>query len=77
VPVDPWGRLERRSALPRPERPKIYHITHAENLPQIIDHVLWSDAERIRQALDCQIVGMGEIKPKAVGRVGGGLPSWD
>lgn len=33
-----------------------------ENLPKIADNVLWSDAERIRQKLDCTIVGMSEIK---------------
>jgi hypothetical protein len=45
-----------------PKSPKIYHITHLDNLPQIVDHVLWSDAERIRQDLPCKIVGMSEIK---------------
>ena len=45
-----------------PQHPKIYHITHLENLPQMVDGVLWSDAERIRQGLNCQVVGMSEIK---------------
>ena len=45
-----------------PEKPKIYHITHLENLPRIVDDVLWSDAERIRRHLDCTIIGMSEIK---------------
>lgn len=45
-----------------PKSPKIYHITHLENLAQIVDSVLWSDAERIRQNLDCRVVGMSEIK---------------
>ena len=45
-----------------PDRPKIYHITHMENLPQIVDGVLWSDAERVRRQLNCKIVGMSEIK---------------
>src|SRR5579863_2076137 len=45
-----------------PETPKIYHITHMENLPRIVDNVLWSDAERIRRGLNCTIVGMSEIK---------------
>ena len=49
-----------RSVLPK--NPKIYHITHLENLPQIVDSVLWSDAERIRRNLNCKIVGMSEIK---------------
>jgi len=45
-----------------PENPKIYHITHIENLTRMIDHGLWSDAERIRQGIDCTVVGMTEIK---------------
>lgn len=45
-----------------PDRPKIYHITHVDNLPGIVDRVLWSDAERIRRGLDCTVVGMSEIK---------------
>ena len=45
-----------------PKDPKIYHITHLDNLPQIVDSVLWSDAERIRRALNRTVVGMSEIK---------------
>jgi hypothetical protein len=45
-----------------PQNPKIYHITHLQNLPQIADGTLWSDAERIRQSLACEVVGMAEIK---------------
>jgi ssDNA thymidine ADP-ribosyltransferase, DarT len=45
-----------------PKRPKIYHITHVDNLPQMVDDVLWSDADRIRRRLNCQVVGMSEIK---------------
>lgn len=45
-----------------PQNPKIYHITHLENLGRMVDGVLWSDAERLRQNLECQVVGMGEIK---------------
>ncbi|OFV93416.1 MAG: hypothetical protein A3H28_16380 [Acidobacteria bacterium RIFCSPLOWO2_02_FULL_61_28] len=48
--------------MPIPERPKIYHITHLDNLSKIVDDVLWSDAERIRRGLECTIVGMNEIK---------------
>jgi ssDNA thymidine ADP-ribosyltransferase, DarT len=40
----------------------IYHVTHLENLPQMVDGVLWSDSERIRQDMNCQVVGMREIK---------------
>jgi len=47
---------------PVPDRPKIYHITHIRNLPGMVDRVLWSDAERICQGLDCTVAGMSEIK---------------
>jgi ssDNA thymidine ADP-ribosyltransferase, DarT len=45
-----------------PANPKIYHITHLENLPRIIDGIIWSDAERLRKAIECEVVGMSEIK---------------
>jgi ssDNA thymidine ADP-ribosyltransferase DarT-like protein len=46
-----------------PNRPKIYHITHWRNLPQIVNvGRMWSDASRIAHELDCLIVGMSEIK---------------
>lgn len=46
-----------------PENPKIYHITHWQNLTKIIESgALWSDAERIARDLDCEIVGMSNIK---------------
>jgi len=46
-----------------PARPKIYHITHYQNLPKIIESgVLWSDAKRIELGLECAIVGMSNIK---------------
>jgi len=48
---------------PIPDRPKVYHITHLDNLAKIIrDGVIWSDAERIRRGLNCEVVGMSEIK---------------
>ena len=46
-----------------PTNPKIYHITHVDNLEHIVQcGVLWSDAKRVPQNLDCAIVGMSEIK---------------
>ena len=48
-----------------PQNPKIYHITNVSNLSKIVDAVLWSDAERIRQGMDCTVVGMREIKRAA------------
>ncbi len=48
--------------MPVPLNPKIYHITHLDNLPSVVDAVLWSDAERIRRGLCCTVVGMSEIK---------------
>lgn len=48
--------------MPVPQRPKIYHITHINNLPSVVDAVLWSDADRVRQGLNCEVIGMNEIK---------------
>lgn len=46
-----------------PTRPKIYHITHVENLAFIASHgLIWSDARRIESGVDCQVIGMSEIK---------------
>lgn len=46
-----------------PENPKIYHITHVDNLPQIVSSGrVWSDAERVKRGMDCRLVGMSSIK---------------
>jgi hypothetical protein len=48
-----------------PANPKIYHITHLRNLPQIIEAgKLWSDAKRIELGLECDVVGMSHIKKR-------------
>jgi len=48
---------------PVPADPKIYHITHLRNLPEIVQSGrLWSDAKRLELCLDCEIVGMSGIK---------------
>jgi len=48
-----------------PQNPKIYHITHISNLEGILgDKVIWSDAKRIERNLECEIVGMSEIKQR-------------
>jgi len=45
------------------KKPKIYHITHIQNLNNILnDKMLWSDSKRLEFGLDCEIVGMSEIK---------------
>lgn len=50
---------------PIPARPKIYHITHLRNLPEIVRaDRLWSDAKRIEMGLDSEIVGMPTIKQR-------------
>ncbi len=49
----------------RPAHPKIYHITHLRNLPQIVEAgKLWSDAKRLERRLDCDVVGMSHIKKR-------------
>lgn len=46
-----------------PPRPKIYHITHVDNLAQIVRAgELISDAKRIACGLECEIIGLSEIK---------------
>ena len=46
-----------------PVHPKVYHITHLDNLAQIMAAgMLLSDAHRIARGLDCEIVGMNKIK---------------
>ena len=46
-----------------PTRPKIYHITHVHNLAPITRAgLVWSDARRIKSGVDCQVIGMSEIK---------------
>lgn len=46
-----------------PLRPKIYHITHIDNLAAIArSGKLVSDAERITRNIECSLVGMSTIK---------------
>jgi len=46
-----------------PKNPKIYNITHIGNLENILYYeVIWSDAKRLELGLECEIVGMSEIK---------------
>ncbi|NJN30209.1 MAG: DUF4433 domain-containing protein [Synechococcales cyanobacterium RM1_1_8] len=48
-----------------PDRPKIYHITHLDNLPSIAASTgLVSDAQRIASNLSCSLVGMSTIKQR-------------
>lgn len=48
-----------------PDRPKIYHITHIDNLLSITASMeLISDANRITQGISCSLVGMSTIKQR-------------
>jgi hypothetical protein len=48
-----------------PTSPKIYHITHIDNLPSIATGMgLVSDAQRIASDLSCSLVGMSTIKQR-------------
>ena len=48
-----------------PANPRIYHITHVDNLPGIAGcGFLWSDAERIARGAACEVVGMSGIKQR-------------
>ena len=53
-----------------PAQPKIYHITHLDNLPKIVEaSCLWSDAKRIELGLDCNVVGMSTIKQRRLEKI--------
>jgi hypothetical protein len=53
-----------------PLNPKIFHITHVDNLAQVIRKGgLWSDAKRIEMNLDCMVVGMPHIKQRRLERL--------
>ncbi|WP_417749121.1 DUF4433 domain-containing protein [Rosistilla oblonga] len=46
-----------------PAKPKIYHITHLDNLPKIVEAgCLWSDQKRIDLGIITTLVGMSKIK---------------
>lgn len=48
----------------------IYHITHLDNLPNIIRaECLWSDAQRIRRKLACTNIGHKHIKERRLKRL--------
>jgi len=50
-----------------PERPKIYHITHVDNLTRTVaDSVLMSDAKLREHRGPAQIIGMSEIKRRRI-----------
>ncbi|MBF0108687.1 MAG: DUF4433 domain-containing protein [Magnetococcales bacterium] len=52
-----------------PAQPKIYHITHVDNLPRIIQTGgIWCDAERIRQNLAVTGIGYSHIKARRMQR---------
>ncbi|NJL28205.1 MAG: DUF4433 domain-containing protein [Thermoanaerobaculia bacterium] len=56
--------------MPIPPFPKIYHITHVDNLSGIVAAgCLWSDSERIVRSADCRVVGMGSIKRRRLERL--------
>ena len=51
-----------------PEKPKLYHITHADNLPAIVAAgCLRSDAAMIDQGGPASTIGMGSIKQRRLG----------
>jgi hypothetical protein len=53
-----------------PDRPKIYHITHVDNLPSIATRMgLVSDAQRIASGLSCSLVGMSTIKQRRLNEI--------
>jgi len=56
---------------PAPAQPKIYHITHVENLPSIVaDGGLVSDATMIARGGPAAAIGMSNIKRRRVEELG-------
>jgi hypothetical protein len=50
---------------PVPADPKLYHITHVDNLPSIVrDGVLWSDAAMVSRGGPAAAIGMTGIKQR-------------
>jgi ssDNA thymidine ADP-ribosyltransferase, DarT len=53
-----------------PSSPKIYHITHIDNLPNIVSTMkLVSDANRIASGMTCSLVGMSNIKQRRLDEI--------
>jgi hypothetical protein len=51
-----------------PASPKLYHITHVDNLQSILrDGRLWSDAELLARGGPAASIGMGGIKQRRLG----------
>ena len=55
---------------PPPRRPKIYHITHVDNLPSIVaSGGLLSDAELARRGGPTASIGLAAIKQRRACRL--------
>lgn len=53
-----------------PANPKIYHITHINNLPKIVEAgCLWSDRQRLQQEFNCDLIGMPTIKSRRLNNI--------
>jgi ssDNA thymidine ADP-ribosyltransferase, DarT len=53
-----------------PPSPKIYHITHIDNLPSIAASMgIVSDANRIASGLSCSLLGMSTIKQRRLDEI--------
>ena len=51
--------------MPRPARPKIYHIVHVDRLTSIVaDRRLWSDAVLLERRRPGTVIGMNSIKAR-------------
>ena len=53
-----------------PANPKIYHITHIDNLPKIAEACcLWSDRRRLTHEVDTNVIGMPTIKKRRLEKI--------
>ena len=53
-----------------PANPKIFHITHIDNLPKIVEAgCLWSDRRQLAQKVDVNVIGMPTIKRRRLEQI--------
>ena len=52
-----------------PSNPPIFHITHVENIANMIAHgCLWSDSQRVARGLATTSIGYSHIKQRRLNR---------
>lgn len=69
--LEPEAIWEMMCVTSVPDNPKIYHITHIDNLPGILERgCLWSEARCLEENWQCTVVGMSQIKRRRLQEIG-------